>query len=139
MIMDFYDKLIDLRITLTSKCDGFSTKDASKDLLLSNKVKVLFLLSQKDMVQGELIDSLAMAKSNLANLLKTMISERIIENYRNAGSSKNIYYKITSLGEDKLIEYKNSLKEVLTSACICPSGLAEKSMDELLMLLKGDK
>ena len=136
--MDFYDKLIDLRITLASKCDGFSVKDASKDLLLSNKIKVLFLLSQKDMVQGELIENLAMAKSNLANLLKAMIGEKLIENYRNASSSKNIYYNITSLGEDKLIEYKTSLKTVFKSACTCPVGRMDKSLDELLLALKGD-
>lgn len=137
--MDFYDKLIDLRITLSSKCDGFSVKDASKNLLLSSKVKVLFLLSQKDMTQGELIYSLAMAKSNLANLLKSMSFERIIESYRNVDRPKNIYYKITSLGEDKLNEYKTALKNTFSSACTCPNGQLEKSLDEILIALKGEK
>lgn len=136
--MDFYDKLIDLRITLMNKCDGFSQKDASKNLLLSSKIKVLFLLSQKDMMQGELIESLAMAKSNLANLLKSMMSERLIENYRVEGNLRNIYYKITCDGEDQLYDYKMQMKKEFSRNCTSPDGHLDKIMDELLTYLKGE-
>lgn len=136
--MDFYDKLIDLRITLMNRCDGFSHKDASKNLLLSSRLKVLFLLSQKDMMQGELIDSLAMAKSNLANLLKSMMSERLIENYRNEGNMRNLYYKITCDGEDELYSYKQQMKKEFSSVCTSPNGRVEKNIDELLNYLKGE-
>ncbi|MGN0961673.1 MAG: hypothetical protein ACI4PF_05715 [Christensenellales bacterium] len=134
--MDLYDKLIDLRINLSSKCDGFSLKDSSKNLILSSKIKVLFLLNGKDMTQGELILSLSMAKSNLANLLKSMINENVIESYRNATGPRNIYYKITNLGSIQLSDYKKSLKSVFSSVCTCPSGLLEKNIDEILDLLK---
>lgn len=136
--MDFYDKLIDLRITLASKCDGFSVKDASKNLLLSSKLKILYLLSQKDMIQGEFIENLAMAKSNLANLLKSMIKENLIENYRNVDRPKNIYYKITNGGLESLKEYKKSLKNEFSSVCTCPNGALESHMDEILKILKGE-
>ena len=135
--MDLYDKLIDLRIALSSKCDGFSAKDASKNIILSSKIKVLHLLSDRDMTQGELIELLAMAKSNLANLLKLMSCEELIDSYKNAGNSRNIYYKISSQGIRKLNDYKATLKSVWSSVCTCPSGHIEKLIDELLMLLKG--
>ena len=135
--MDVYDKLIDLRITLSSMCDGFSIKDASKNIILSSKIKVLHLLSDRDMSQGELIECLAMAKSNLANLLKSMINGNLIDSYKNAGNSRNIYYKISSQGMSRLNEYRCILKEVFGCSCTCSSGRIEELIDELLMILKG--
>lgn len=136
--MDIYDKLIDLRITLASYCDGFSIKDASKNLLLSSKLKILFLLHKKDMTQGELITTLSIAKSNLANLLKATLQEGLIESYRNSDNARNIFYKITSLGEDRLQEYKDALKVVFASVCTCDYNQLERSLDDILFNLKGE-
>ena len=54
--MDICDSLIELRIALTTCCDGFSVENSNKDILLSSRIKVLHLLSTKDMMPGELIE-----------------------------------------------------------------------------------
>lgn len=136
--MDFYDKLIDLRITLSSCCDGFSVEESSKNLLLSHRIKVLHLLNQRDMMQYEFINYLGMAKSNLANLLKSMVQEGVIENYRNSNKPKNIYYKVTELGSLKFQEYKRSLKNIFLAVCPCPEGRLENNIDDILKILKGE-
>ena len=137
--MDISDKLIDLRILLMSECDGFSTKESCKNLMLSNKLKVLFMLSKKDLMPCELIGSLGMAKSNLANLLKSMIQEGIIESYKTLNNSRNVFYRITETGEKELAEYKTHLRDEFTSNCNCDVEELALHISKVLELLKGDR
>ena len=136
--MDICDSLIELRIALTTCCDGFSIENSNKDILLSSRIKVLYLLSTKDMMPGELIETLGIAKSNLANLSKTLISEGVIDSYKSMGNYRNIFYRITEKGLNELTAYKVSLKKVFGEKY--DNNLSEIGfhIEKILEILKGE-
>ena len=109
--MNLVDDLIMTRIMLSNLCDGFSKTNSSKNNTLSIKLKVLFLLEDKDQTPAELISMLCIAKSNLANLLRSLMSDGLVESYRNIDNSRNINYHLTESGKKELLDYKNSLRE----------------------------
>ena len=111
--MNFINNLIESRILLSQICDGFSN-NSSKDCTLSAKTKVLYLLENKDLSPAELIRGLCIAKSNLANLLKSLVKEDLIISYKNSENHKNIYYRINDKGLTELKKYKETLKTNLT-------------------------
>ena len=135
--MDICDSLIELRIALTTCCDGFSVENSNKDILLSSRIKVLHLLSTKDMMPGEFIETLGIAKSNLANLSKTLISEGVIDSYKSMGNYRNIFYRITEKGLNELNAYKVSLYKVFGEKF--KNNLSEIGfhIEKILEILKG--
>lgn len=67
------------------------------------KYQMLFLIAQSGQTTpSELIYELNMAKSNLALLAKKMIGEGLIEQTKEKGNKKQIYYSITEKGEAEL-------------------------------------
>ncbi len=136
--MDIWDSLIELRIALTTRCDGFSATNCNKDILLSSRIKVLYCLSIKDMMPGELIDTLGIAKSNLANLSKSMISEGVIDSYKSAGNYRNIFYRITEKGYNELSAYKLSLQKVFGEKYKEKLDDLLVHIDKILEILKGE-
>lgn len=135
--MSICDKLIDLRIVLTTACDGFSVENGSKDTILSTRTKVLHLLSGRDMTPAELIDVLGVAKSNLANLSKSMIEDGVIESYKNADNMRNVYYRVCDKGLEELRNYKKDLSNILCGKlknCID----VEENIDRIIMALRGE-
>lgn len=136
--MDICDKLIDLRITLSSACDGFSIEQGNKNLLLSSKIKVLFLLKEKDMTPLELIKILGIAKSNLANLLKQLIKEGVVESYKTMENMRNVFYRITELGIKELNSYKYSLSKLFSDENKREIIELEENINKILKILKKD-
>ena len=136
--MDICDKIMDLRITLASCCDGFSVKESSKNLLFSNKTKVLYLLDKKDSMPTELIATIGIAKSNLANLLKSMMEDGTIESYRNEGNTRNVFYCITDKGREELHSYKTTLGGEFVANCPCDYNTLGEQICDLLTILKGE-
>lgn len=136
--MDICDSLIELRIAITTCCDGFSVENSNKDIILSSRIKVLHLLSTKDMMPGELIEALGIAKSNLANLSKTLINEGVIDSYKSMGNYRNIFYRITEKGLNELSAYKISLYKVFGEKY---EGKLEEigfHIEKILEILKGE-
>ena len=136
--MDICDNLIALRIALTTECDGFSLVNANKNILLSNRVKVLYLLCEKDMTPAELISSLGIAKSNLANLSKLMIEDGVIDSYKTLENSRNVFYKITNKGESELKDYKTSLYDLFYSKYEKHIEQLKIYSDKILEILRGE-
>lgn len=134
--MDICDSLISLRIALGTVCDGFSSVNSNKNILLSNRVKILYLLSQKDMMPAELIESLGIAKSNLANLSKSMVIEGVIDSYKTLNNSRNVFYKITEQGEHELKEYKSALRVLFDYNYKCNSEELKDYIDKILEILR---
>ena len=135
--MDICDSLIELRIALTTCCDGFSVENSNKDILLSSRIKVLHLLSTKDMMPGELIETLGIAKSNLANLSKTLIAEGVIDSYKSMGNYRNIFYRITDKGLNELSAYKVSLYKVFGEKFEGSLSEIGFHIEKILEILKG--
>ena len=136
--MDICDNLIDLRIALTTQCDGFSSVNSNKNLLLSNRLKALYLLEQKDLTPIELIESLGMAKSNLANMSKVMIGDGVIDSYKTLGNSRNVFYRITEKGKNELKEYKSSLCEQFCSKYKDRIAELNSYSEKILEILRGE-
>ncbi len=137
--MNLIDNLIELRILLNNLCDGFSICKESKDMTLTTKIKILFLLEERDCTPGDMIFKLCIAKSNLANILKSMIKENLIISYKNLENSKNIFYRITNLGKQNLKKYKEDLKNNLLSKKNIEFVKLNNVIEQIVNQLKGYK
>lgn len=134
--MQISDDIIALRIMLTHLCDGFSFENSNKSSVLSTRTKILYLLKEKDLTPIELINTLCIAKSNLANILKVMIQDGVVISYKNSNNSKNINYQITPKGLEELNEYIETMMQLFNSKCKAPSEELSKSLTEIIDLLK---
>ena len=134
--MRLSDDIITLRIMLTHLCDGFSFENSNKSSVLSTRTKILYLLKEKDLTPIELINTLCIAKSNLANILKFMIQDGVVVSYKNSNNSKNINYKITSQGLKELNEYIDTMMQLFTSKCKASNEELSKSLTKIIDLLK---
>lgn len=110
---------------LENLCEGFDV--SSKSTLISSKFKVLLALSEKPKTSPSmLIDRLGLAKSNLALLCKSMISEGLIKKSKDEFDSRVVFYSLTDQGKQyldnslglmaenfsKQLAYKNRFKEI---------------------------
>lgn len=135
--MRLIDEIIELRILLSYVSDGFSLEDASKYTPLTTRIKVLFLLEQKDFSPFELIEIVGIAKSNLANLLKTMIRDGVVVSYKAENNSKNIFYTITESGLNELKNYKDSATKEFEKRCNIPDDMSKK-FQKIIEVLEGN-
>lgn len=131
------DNLIKLRIFLEYLCDGFSKSDLNKDTLLSTKNKILFVLEKKDATPSELTMALSIAKSNLANTLKSMTNENLVISYKNSDRAKYVYYQITDKGRQVLKEYKDKVFGNVISRCHNIDDVAVQ-LEKIIQIIKGE-
>lgn len=67
------------------------------------KYQILYIIASNGKTSPqELIEELKMAKSNLAIIAKTMVKDGLITQYKEEGNKKQIYYGITTKGEQEL-------------------------------------
>lgn len=135
--MRLIDEIIELRILLSYVSDGYSLEDASKYTPLTTRIKILFLLEQKDFSPFELIEIIGIAKSNLANLIKTMIRDGVVVSYKSENNSKNIYYTITEAGLNELKNYKDNATNELDKRCNISEDMTKK-FEKIIELLEGN-
>lgn len=133
--MDIYDKLIELRITLSTYCDGFNVKNFSKNTSLSARTKILHLLSTRDLSPNEIIAELAIAKSNVAIITKSMIDDGVIISYKKIDNTRNIYYSITENGIQELQNYKETFRKILDVKSEDIEDL-DKSINKILNVIR---
>lgn len=136
-IMDTSDNLIYLRIMLSRMCDGFSSDNSSKLTTLSIRTKILFLLKDKDLSPSELISMLCIAKSNLVNTVKPMITDGVIITYKNSENSKNIFYRITDKGINELRDYKHKLFAQFSYVCKGSEEQMKSEIEKINEIIKG--
>ena len=89
------------------------------------------------MTPNELISILGIAKSNLANLSKSMIYDGIIDSYKTLENNRNIYYRITEKGLSELKAYKSSLTQHLNK--LQDLDQLNLYVNKILEILKGNK
>ena len=130
-------KILMLSSKLNNLLDGFDEFYLSKKTNLTIKDKVLVFLLDKNLSPFELIKLLGIAKSNLANLSKTLISEGVIDSYKSMGNYRNIFYRITEKGLNELNAYKVSLYKVFGEKF--ENNLSEIGfhIEKILEILKG--
>lgn len=136
--MDIVDNLIELRILINSACDGFSSDNLNKNLSLSTRMKILFLLENKDLCPIDMTKSLGVAKTNLANILKSLIADNLIISYKNVDNSKNVFYRINENGLKILNEYKLKLYEYLKNNYQFDKKITENMENIIHFFKKGE-
>lgn len=76
-----------------------------------NSFKLLFLVSELGLRSPkELCNTLNMAKSNLALLASKLKSENLLVQEKTQDNNKEIFYKVTPLGKNKLDEKIEAIK-----------------------------
>ncbi len=131
------EQIVELRIMLQSICDGFSTENFNKKTTLTMRTKVLFVLSKNSQCPPSvLIETLGIAKSNLALLCKSMCEEGVIVADKGSNDKRNIYYSLTAKGERELNEfYVGMSSEVDVALNEREMKTMEKKFDEIIDFL----
>ncbi len=127
-------KIVELRIKLQSLCDGFNKTNANKKSVLTMDKKVLFVLSKnKNCTPSVLIETLGVAKSNLALLCKSLIKEGLITQSKGDLDKRSIFYNITEKGKNKLNEFCLSLEnDTLKNVSKQELSKLENNFDEII-------
>ena len=131
-------KIIKLNSVLGNLLEGFDDFLYTKEINLTNKDKILILLTQKPLSPFNLIKSLSIAKSNLALCAEKLIKENYIIKEKDAVDKRNIVYKLTKTGEEKASEILNKLNKALVRKLEHKNNFDEinKTIEKLLNLLK---
>lgn len=99
---NFVKNLISVQFKIKNACEGFQ-EQKNKPVILSNKLRLLLILSQTDRISPTtIVPMLSVAKSNLNLLCTKMIGEKLIDKVVDDYDRRIIYYKITTKGEREL-------------------------------------
>ena len=114
---------------LQNLCEGFD--ETNKSALITSKIKILLEISQKDVITPNLLKhKVGLAKSNVTIICNQLIKDDLISKTKDTFDSREILYSITKNGKEYLnkflkqaqknfeneIEYKNSTKQIYSSA-----------------------
>ena len=135
--MDLCDNLIKLRLMLASYSEGYDVVEANKSTPLSTRIKILYALKDKDMTPNEFIDEICIAKSNLANLLKSLIADGVVIGYKNVDNSRNVNYRLTQKGLDELNNYKRDMYQQIRRKYSGDDVELAQRLNDVIVLLKG--
>ena len=127
------EQIVELRILLQNICDGFSTENFNKKTTLTMRTKILFVLNKNEKcAPSVLIETLGIAKSNLALICKSMCEDGVIVASKGDGDKRNIYYSITNKGERELNEFYVLLSNETATLNERETKLMEKRFDEII-------
>ena len=111
MDLGFFKNCLDLKVKLDKFVESFSKDKTSKICSFSAKIKILLMIKQGKTTPKELIENLAIAKSNITIICDGMIGEKLISKAKSETNKKNIYYKITQKGENELNKFIEKLSD----------------------------
>lgn len=113
--MNLSEKLVQLRIATrgVTMCESIGGKQKNT---LSLKTKILFLLKDKDLPPIDIMTSLHLAKTNLAQITSEMARDGLITKDRQARDKRIIYYSLTDKGREYLEARLNIIESALKKA-----------------------
>ena len=128
------EQIVELRIMLQNICDGFNTEQFNKQSMLTMDKKVLFVLSKNaDCPPSKLIETLGIAKSNLALLCKSMVDNGQISVSKSDLDKRNVFYNITKKGQEELNQFYCSMaNEASLNLNKREQNMIEKRFDEII-------
>lgn len=100
--------------------------------------KILFVLSKnKNCPPAVLIDTVGIAKSNLALICKSMLAEGTISAKKSESDKRNIFYNITEKGINELNNFYSDIanENELALSNDKETRLMEKKFDEIIEFL----
>ena len=77
-------------------------KNCDNGAIISQKMRLLYLVRNEVLSPRELVCELSIAKPNLTILARTMIADGLIEKMRVERDMRSVHYKITQKGLDEL-------------------------------------
>ncbi len=98
------DQIVSLNLTTRKLC-----KNCDGGTVISQKMRLLYLVRNEVLSPKELVGELCIAKPNLTILARNMISEGLIEKMRVERDMRSVHYKITEKG---LVELNRLLAEL---------------------------
>ncbi|MBD5131530.1 MAG: hypothetical protein HDT28_02905 [Clostridiales bacterium] len=104
-------------------------KNCDNGAIISQKMRLLYLVRNEVLSPKELVNELCIAKPNLTILARNMIAEGLIEKMRVERDMRSVHYKITDKGAEEL----NKMIAELDKSLLNQLSLNEKEA------LKGDK
>lgn len=87
------DQIVALNLTTRKLC-----KNCDGGTVISQKMRLLYLVRNEVLSPKELVGELCIAKPNLTILARNMISEGLIEKMRVERDMRSVHYKITDKG-----------------------------------------
>ena len=131
------DKILSLNLTTRKIC-----KNCENGTVISQKMRLLYLLRDDVLSPKDLVGELSIAKPNLTILARTMVAEGLIEKLRVENDMRAVLYKITEKGKAELNRMIIELDEYVVKKLNLSDGGAaegEKALDSALNLLSGIK
>lgn len=111
------EQILSLNLTTRKLCKG-----CENGAIISQKMRMLYLVRHEVLSPRELVEELAIAKPNLTILAREMISEGLIEKMRVERDLRSVHYKITQKGSEEL----NKMIERLEEYAVKQLGVNEK-------------
>lgn len=100
------DQILSLNLTTRKLC-----KNCNNGVIISQKLRLLYLVRNDVLSPRELVGELCIAKPNLTILARNMISEGLIEKMRVERDMRSVHYKITDKGMEELNKMMEELEE----------------------------
>ncbi len=100
------EQILSLNLTTRKLC-----KNCDNGVIISQKMRLLYLVRQDVLSPRELVGELSIAKPNLTILARNMIAEGLIEKMRVERDMRSVHYKITEKGTEELNRMMKELDE----------------------------
>lgn len=91
------EQIVSLNLTTRKLC-----KNCDGGTVISQKIRLLYLVRNEVLSPKELVEELCIAKPNLTILARAMISEGLIEKMKVERDMRSVHYKITDKGLEEL-------------------------------------
>ena len=91
------EQIVSLNLTTRKLC-----KNCDGGTVISQKMRLLYLVRNEVLSPKELVEELCIAKPNLTILARTMIAEGLIEKMKVERDMRSVHYKITDKGLEEL-------------------------------------
>lgn len=91
------EQILAINVTTRKLC-----KNCDNGAIISQKMRLLYLVRNEVLSPKELVNILCIAKPNLTILARNMIAEGLIEKLRVEQDMRSVHYKITEKGAQEL-------------------------------------
>ncbi|MCH5350484.1 MAG: winged helix-turn-helix transcriptional regulator [Clostridiales bacterium] len=130
------EQILSLNLTTRKIC-----KNCENGTVISQKMRLLYLLRNDVLSPKDLVGDLSIAKPNLTILARNMVAEGLIEKLRVENDMRAVNYKITEKGKEELNRMILELNEYIVGRLDAATELSEgeKSLEAALSFLSGVK
>lgn len=117
-------------------------KNCDNGAIISQKMRLLYLVRNEVLSPKELVNELCIAKPNLTILARNMIAEGLIEKMRVERDMRSVHYKITDKGAEELDRMIRELDDSVTKQLQLndkESQKGEKKLEAAIAFLNGEE